>query len=115
VLAATEWQPPSFAYPNVAVVHVPLDDDPAHPMPADQVTAAISAARTIARYLKSGRRVLVTCHLGLNRSSLLAALAMRLAYGTKADRAIAAIRQARGPLAVRNPNFVRLLRGFSAR
>jgi len=115
VLAAREWQPPSFVYPNVAVLHVPLADDPTRPMPSTQTASAISAARTVTRYLQSGRRVLVTCHLGLNRSSLIAGLAMRLAFGTKADDAIATIRQARGPLALRNPTFVRLLRNFHAR
>lgn len=115
VLCAKEWQPPSFAYPNVAVIHAPLDDDPTRPIPPDQITLAISTARTVARYLASHRRVLATCHMGLNRSSLIAALAMRVAYDTKPDVAIGAIRAARGTQALRNPNFVRLIRGFQTR
>lgn len=115
VLAAREWQPPSFTYPNVAVLHVPLTDDPSRPMPTAQADSAISAARTVARYLRAGQRVLVTCHLGLNRSSLIAGLAMRLAYGTKVDNVIAALREARGPQALRNPHFVRLLRDAQVR
>lgn len=113
VLAAKEWQPPSFAYPHVAVLHVPLDDDPSKPVPDDQARAAIGTAKTVARYLRSGRRVLVTCHKGLNRSSLVAGLAMHLAYGTKGDEAIDAIRRARGPFALRNPGFTRLLRTYT--
>ena len=115
VLAAREWQPPSFTYPNVAVLHVPLADDPSRPMPTAQAGSAISAARTVARYLRAGQRVLVTCHLGLNRSSLIAGLAMRLAYGTKVDNVITTIREARGPQALRNPHFVRLLRDAHGR
>jgi protein-tyrosine phosphatase len=113
VLAAKEWQPPSFAYPNVAVLHAPLDDDPARPMPEDQISTAIATARTVARYLQSKRRVMTTCHLGRNRSSLIAGLAMRIAYDTKPDEVISQIRAARGPFALRNPHFTRLLRTFA--
>ena len=110
VLCAREYQPPSYAFPGVTVVRVPLDDDPSTPMNNVEVALAISNARTVARYLSAGHRVLVTCHAGLNRSALIAALAMQLAFEMTADEAISQLRRARGAFALSNRNFERLVR-----
>jgi protein-tyrosine phosphatase len=109
-LCAQEYQPPSYAFPGVAVLHVPLDDDPRRAMYDVEVALAMSNARTVARYLQSGQRVLVTCAMGLNRSALVAGLAMQRAFGMRADDVIEQIRDARSPSALGNKNFVRLLR-----
>lgn len=109
-LCAQEYQPPSFAFPGVAVLHVPLDDDPRRPMYDAEVALALSNARTVARYLHSGQRVLVTCAMGLNRSALVAGLAMQRAFGMPSDEVIDQIREARSPSALGNKNFTRLIR-----
>lgn len=113
-LCAQEYQPPSFAFPGVAVLHVPLDDDPRRPMYDVEVALAMSNARTIARYLQTGQRVLVTCALGLNRSALVAGLAMQRAFGMSSDEVIDQIRTARSESALGNKNFTRLLRACDA-
>lgn len=110
VLAALEYQPAGALFPDVEVIHVPLDDDPRRPMREDEIAAAVQAGRKIARRLRAGRRVLATCAMGLNRSALVAALAMREVYGMSADETIGRIRRARGPWALSNPNFELLLR-----
>jgi len=110
VLAAMEYQPSADLFPGVEVIHVPIDDDPSRPMPAGEIDAAVRAGRRAARRLRAGRRVLVSCVMGLNRSSLIAALAMSEVYGMPADEIIARIRQARGAWALSNPHFERLLR-----
>jgi protein-tyrosine phosphatase len=109
VLCAYEYQPASSDFPGLTVLHVPLDDDPTRVMHRQEIAAATSAARTVARYLGAGRTVLVTCHQGWNRSGLVAALAMLEAFGMDADEAIARIRAARGPNALSNPIFERLI------
>lgn len=110
VFCAKEHQPPSFMHPNMAVIYAPMDD--VVPMPKEQIALAISTARTVSRYLMSGRRVLVTCFMGWNRSGLVAALAMRMAFGLSAEEAINAIRAARGPNALSNTDFVRVIENF---
>lgn len=66
---------------------------------AEQVAAAVTA----------GRRVLVRCSGGLNRSGVVVATAL-VRLGRTPDQAIAAVRAARGPWALTNPGFVAYLR-----
>jgi len=110
VLTAVEHQPPANQFPGAEVIHAPIDDAPNRPMREDEIVTATKAAGRVARRLRAGRRVLVTCAMGLNRSALVAALAMHEIYGMSADEIIARIRRARGSWALSNPNFERLLR-----
>jgi protein-tyrosine phosphatase len=110
VLAAMEYQPPAKLFPGAEVIHVPLDDAPNRPLREDEIAAATKAGSRVARRLRAGRRVLVTCQMGLNRSSLVAALALHEVHGMSADEIVSRVRRARGQWALSNPNFERLLR-----
>jgi hypothetical protein len=110
VLAAIEYQPPVNLFPGVEVIYAPLDDDPSRPMREDEIAIATKAAGRVARRLHAGKRVLVTCAAGLNRSALIAAIAMHDVFGMGADEIVARIRRARGEWALSNPNFERLVR-----
>ena len=87
----------------------PLDDNPWRPLTDQERTVAIEAARETAWRLQAGRHVLVTCMMGLNRSGLISALALQMAYGVSPEQAIHRVRSARGPDALSNPQFVRAL------
>jgi protein-tyrosine phosphatase len=113
VLCAREYQLPSYAFPGVTVLHVPLDDDSTRPMHHHEIVLATSNARTMARYLHAGHRVLSTCHMGLNRSALVAGLAMRQAFGMSPTDVIEQIRSQRGPRALSNPRFRQLIHRFA--
>ena len=110
VLAAMEYQPPAHLFPGTEVIHAPLDDAPGRHMREDEVEIATKTADRVARLIRSGRRVLSTCQMGINRSSLIAALAMHDVYGMNADEIVAKLRRARGAWALSNPNFEKLLR-----
>ena len=110
VLAAVEYQPPASAFPGAEVIHAPLDDAPNRPMTEEEIAIATRAAARVARRLRAGQRVLSTCAMGLNRSALVAAIALHEIYGMSADAIIARLRHARGPWSMSNPNFERLLR-----
>jgi len=60
----------------------------------------------------SGRRVLIRCAAGMNRSGLLTAMVL-MRSGYSADDAVELIRARRHPFALNNYSFVRLLRGQS--
>ena len=62
---------------------------------------------------KSGKKVLVRCQAGWNRSGLVTALAL-MKDGHKANDAIELIRARRSPHALCNENFVRYLENLSA-
>jgi len=103
VLAAEEYQP---ELPGYEVMHVPLDDGPP---PSAQDRARIrTAAREIARKVRAGKRVLVTCWQGRNRSGVLAGLAL-VELGLPRDRAVRRIRAYRNGLT--NPYFRAMVGG----
>ena len=62
----------------------------------------------IASFVADGKRVAVNCLGGVNRSGLLIARAL-VELGAMPEEAIAAVRAARGPMALGNPRFVRFL------
>ena len=70
-------------------------------------------AAQVADAVRDGRRVLVRCSGGLNRSGLLVASALTR-LGHEPAEAIALVREARGPWALTNPGFVAHLRGSGA-
>jgi len=106
VLAAVEYQP---ELPGYDVLRVPLDDGP----PPDALTRAAirDGARAIAREVRSGRRVLVTCWQGRNRSGVLAGLAL-VELGVPGLQAATLIRLLRNGLS--NPHFLRMVVRSSA-
>src|ERR1700674_944394 len=96
VLAAKEYQPPADLFPGTEVIHAPLDDDPRRPLREDEIAIATKTGSRVARRLRAGSRVLVSCAMGLNRSAIVAALAMHEIYGMSADEIVARLRHARG-------------------
>lgn len=115
VLCAKEYQPPGFAFPGLTVLRVPILDDPYRPLSDVNRALVHSNARTVARYLEHGARVLVTCQMGINRSAMLAAMAMRVAFDMDADEAIHRIRAMRSSWCLNNPQFVRAVQRFEER
>ena len=64
----------------------------------------------VADAVRDGRRVLVRCSGGLNRSGVVVGEAL-LQLGLAPEDAVAAVRRARGPWALTNPGFVAHLTG----
>lgn len=122
------------SFPGVTVFQTPLDDRPLdlrwrldladvlsgrHPqqrlLAANSTDALHSislieeAANLVANCLSIGGRVLVTCHMGLNRSGVISARALQK-LGVETERAIGLVKSAR-PGALFNKSFVAYLRG----
>jgi protein-tyrosine phosphatase len=91
VLAAEEYQP---NLPGYIVIHAPIDD--ADPTPIERMRI-YSAAREVARHIRSGKRVLVTCWMGRNRSGVIAGLAL-VELGVHPHRAVRRIQKYRNGL-----------------
>ena len=114
VLCARELQQPSIDFHNVAVIHAPNDDSEAYgPLTREKLRVAIRAARKVAKAVKRGEQVLVTCALGMNRSGLVSALALHLLYGWPGGQCLKWVRKHRPtkgrcpPLS--NPDFIEAL------
>lgn len=107
VLCAKEVQPMLGRFQG-RVLRAPFDDT-LSPTPRE-IATAMDAARKVAERLCAGERVLVTCHMGLNRSGLVAGLALRLGTWMSPEEILYYMRKARGPNALSNPAFVHILR-----
>ena len=111
VLAAREYQPEG-AFPYQRVIHAGMDDGP--PVTSEEASSAVASAVAVAQAMSRGETSLVTCWAGLNRSGLIAALALVFAHGATGDSAIAAVRRARGQDALSNQHFRDFIRRAAA-
>ena len=105
VLAAMEFQ--NVRLPGYEVIRAPLDDSGPPPTRTERAIIRDTAAR-IARRIRAGKRVLVTCHQGRNRSGVLSGLAM-VDLGLSRQEAIYRIRTYRNGLT--NPYFRAMVAG----
>ena len=114
VLCAEEFQPAShiIAKPGTQVVHAP-NDDSGHPLSREQATVAIAASRVAARAFREGKKVLISCMQGRNRSGLVTALALHRLYGMAGDRCAQYVKQKREN-ALTNPYFTDFLAKIKA-
>jgi protein-tyrosine phosphatase len=109
VLCAEEIQPSPVYFPSITVIHAPMDDGMFIPE-----SVAHPAAMKVSRALHSGKRVLVTCAMGLNRSGLVTALSLWYALGLSGQACVEAVRAGRRG-ALFNSDFARYLKQLPAR
>ena len=105
VLAAQEYQPPANMFPGVHVLYSPMDDAE---LSSDEWRQVVNTSRKVARHVRAGRRVLITCQAGLNRSGIHTAVVMHLLTGQAGSAIVRHIR-ARRTDALFNKSFVRRL------
>ncbi len=108
VLCARELQPERLAFGR-QVIRVPLPDSA---LTGHEVRRALLGGQAAAKALAGGRRVLVTCAAGLNRSALVTGLAMGLTTHMSATDIILRIRERRAPEALHNTHFCGYLQQF---
>lgn len=107
VFAACEIQPPEHVLMGLEALRCPLTDDYERPVSEVEWMAVSGCAGAVARRLRAGQRVLVTCAQGRNRSGLISARAMTLLGWTPKD-AVRHIQSVR-TYALTNPRFVEAL------
>ena len=103
VLAAEEFQPPARDYPGVRVLHVPFDDHE-NRLTEEEWAEIVGAADWAAGEVRAGRRVLITCWAGINRSGIITALTVMMLTGWSGAKAVIRVKQMR-PGALRNRSF----------
>lgn len=108
VLCAREIQPAATGFTG-RILRCPLPDCELH---QQELSLAMLIAREIARDVHAGKRVLVTCAAGRNRSALVAALALGHLTRASADQLVALIRARRRQDCLTNEHFVAYLRRF---
>lgn len=93
----TGWPGPATRH----VIHHISDDA----LPLSTVEAMKRLGADVAREVEQGRKVLVRCRAGYNRSGLVTGFAL-MEMGHTADDAVRLIREKRGRFALANPYFV---------
>lgn len=106
VLCAVEYQPDTLTFQGT-VIRCPIPDAP---LDAEQLKLVLQTSVAVAKHIVAGRRVLVTCERGRNRSALVVALALHQLTTMSADQIITHIRRVRGRLALSNRWFVAKIR-----
>jgi protein-tyrosine phosphatase len=105
VSTAAEIKPPRSIRGDFKSYHISLDDAPwdfgAHP---DEVVELVAIAADLAMLVKTGHKVLIFCHMGMNRSGLMTALTL-MQLGLTWQQALANIRQRHG-CTLSNKSFV---------
>ena len=97
-------------FSGVIVVGCPLDDDTdAEEIDPDAWSRACVTSSSVASLRQTGRRVLITCRMGLNRSGLITALTLHRLTGWSGAACVNVVR-ARRPGALFNESFVKALR-----
>lgn len=108
VFCAEEKQPRAGRLPpGKRIVKLGFDDDIYRPIPPEVGQIFHAHAHQLAKEVSGGRRVLITCAMGLNRSGLMSALTIMYAYRMRPTEAIQLIRSRRSRDALMNPIFER--------
>lgn len=110
VYMAEEGQPDILVMPGKTVFRAPIDDNFKRPVSETEERRINRIITNVETHVRSGRRVLVTCMAGRNRSGLLVALVLMRLYPCKSAREIIEMvrdrrKGANGPVLC-NPMFV---------
>lgn len=108
VFAAMEAQPRVTPPPRKEAILFPLDDNPYIPVSHREAGALRQLATKLARQIRSGRKVLVTCMEGRNRSGLIVG-SILIALGHAPRAAVELVKKRRSRPALTNPMFERYL------
>jgi protein-tyrosine phosphatase len=105
VLCASEYQPPAEAFPGVEVLHVPLEDASGLGSDIELLRLVRPVVLRTIMAVRSGRKALVTCHAGLNRSGLVTGLALRGLTGMPGAAVVYRLKRLRSLWALSNSQF----------
>lgn len=105
VLCAQEIQPKVIAFRGT-VLRYPIPDGELTP---PQTRLALAAGRQVANALHGGKTVLVTCAMGINRSALVAGLALGLVTYLSADQIFILMKTRRHADCLHNKHFQAIL------
>lgn len=108
-LCAREYQPDSNLFGEAHVHQYPFFDDYQKVTNDEfkQIALAVSAA---CHAVERGGKILITCMAGLNRSGLVTALTLMKVLNLPSHIAIMQVRSSRGPRAISNPLFEKIIR-----
>lgn len=114
VFVADQDLPEHQDFPGVKLELFPFDD--AEKLQRHEMQNAVRAARSVATHVRKGRRVLVACRMGRNRSAFVCGLALHILTGKSGLECAEFVRERRrdrlGVQALSNEAFFNALAGL---
>lgn len=101
--------------PGKAIIRLGFDDNSYQPIPVEAGKIFHAHAKQLGAAVLAGRKVMITCHMGLNRSGLMTALTLMHAYRMPPADAIKLIRGRRHNDCLGNPMFEQWLLNHDTR
>jgi hypothetical protein len=109
VLCAMEWQDPGGRnYPGLTVINAGGDDDTRLHRVMPYMGLWQHAARLVVGHLRDGKKVLVTCMQGMNRSGMVTSHVLRELTGMSGHDIVTLVQDKR-PGSLFNPTFVKYI------
>jgi len=106
VLCAEEFQAKGLKPPpGKHIIRLGFDDDSYRPIPPEAGKIFHAHAKQLGQAALSGRKLMITCAMGLNRSGLITALTLMHGYRMRPSDAIKLIRARRHADCLCNPMF----------
>jgi protein-tyrosine phosphatase len=105
VLCTTSYQPSDSEFSGIEIIRCPFDDSR---LTNESLQIAKQGAKQVANALKQDKKVLTTCHAGLNRSGFVNALALHQLLRKSGSEIVKLIQMCR-PGALFNESFVNYL------
>ncbi|HEY5657332.1 MAG TPA: dual specificity protein phosphatase family protein [Myxococcota bacterium] len=110
VWCAMEAQPTRLKPPaGKSSILFPMDDNPYVPITQNDARLLHGLADQLAKHVRAGRKVLVTCWEGRNRSGIVSALTLMRLKRMRPETAINTVRKQRRKPSLTNPMFERYL------
>lgn len=118
VLCAMELQARTLKVPpGKLIIRCPQDDDIYRPVGEQSARRFFATADAVVQHVRAGRRVLVTCAAGMNRSGVVTTLSLTRLLRMPAHNAISLLRQRRpkhdGLYPLANPMFERFVLNYA--
>lgn len=108
ILATREHQDAGW-YDNIEIVHAPSNDDDRPHRIHEFIPLWKETAKRVAGLVRAGKKVLVTCLAGHNRSGIIVAFALHELTGKNGFECVEHIRSRRDEFALNNLAFVEYL------
>jgi len=99
------YHPSDRSFPGVKVFHAPIDDGR---LTGPEWNTASRVAMQVAGYVRRGKRALITCRMGRNRSGLVTALTLHMLTGKSGGEIVRHVQRHRAD-ALTNRSFVQAL------
>ncbi len=106
VFCENDHQPEQEEFPGMKILRCPLVDDYEIDLTKEEISLINSTADEVVKDVNDGKKILIVCYAGLNRSGLVMGVTLNKYLKFSGVKCANMIRNARNKYALHNPIFV---------